>query len=121
MKVEVGRERFRQAILTALADKEMMRIIDCATLRPRSVNEVIREANIPHSTAYRKIKWMLEAGLLLTERIEITSDGKKFSLFKSTIKSVDVKYDQGKILVEIEYNVDILERTAERLFSLGPG
>ena len=33
---------------------------------------------------------MLENNLLVTDRIEIREDGKKFSLFKSTIKSVKV-------------------------------
>jgi predicted transcriptional regulator len=118
MTVEVGRDGFRQAILAAIADKEMVKIIDCATFRPKSVNAVIKETGISHSTAYRKIKWMLEEGLLFAERIEITSDGKKFSLFRSTLKSISIQYVEGKMSVQVEYNVNVLERTAARLFSL---
>jgi len=118
MTVEFGRDRFGQAILTAMADKEMAKILECATFRPKSVNAVIKEIGISHSTAYRKINWMLEEGLLFTEKIEITPDGKKFSLFKSTLKSIAIKYDQGKMKVQVEYNIDVLEKTAERLFSI---
>ena len=118
MIIEVGRDRFRQAILAAIADKEMVKIIDCATFRPKSVNAVIKETGISHSTAYRKIKWMLVEGLLFSERIEITSDGKKFSLFRSTIRSINIKYFEGKMSVWVEYNVNVLEKTAARLFSL---
>jgi predicted transcriptional regulator len=118
MTVIVMRDRFKHAVLTALADKEMVKILECATYRPTSVNEVIRETGISHSTAYRKIKWMLEEGLLFTEKINITADGKKFSLFRSTLKSIVTKYDQGKISVQVEYNIDVVERIAERLFSL---
>lgn len=114
----VEHDRFRQAILAALADKEVARILECATLHPKSVTEVIRETNISHSTAYRKIKWMLEEGLLATEKIDITADGKKFSLFKSTLRSVDVRYEYGKTAVRVEYNVNVVEKTAERMFSL---
>ncbi|MDQ3808494.1 MAG: hypothetical protein M3298_10060 [Thermoproteota archaeon] len=119
MTVIVMRDRFKHAILTALADNEIVRILDCATLHSTSVNEVIRLTGISHSTAYRKIKWMLEEGLLLTEKISITDDGKKFSLFRSTLRSIVTKYEQGKIIVQVEYNIDVIERTAERLFSLG--
>jgi predicted transcriptional regulator len=118
MTVIVMRDRFKHAILTALADKEMVKILDCATFRAISVNEVIRDTGIPHSTLYRKIKWMLEEGLLFTERINLTDDGKKFSLFRSTLKSIMTKYDLGKVTVQVEYNINIVEKTAERLFSL---
>ena len=120
MTIVVVRDRLKQAILVAVADKEMMKIIECATFHPKSVISIIKETGISHSTAYRKIKWMLEEGLLFTEKIEITPDGKKFSLFKSTLKSIEIKYHEGKMTVQVEYNVNVLERTAERLFSLGP-
>jgi DNA-binding transcriptional ArsR family regulator len=118
MAIIVMRDRLKHAILTALADKEMVKILESATFRPTSVNEVIRDTGISHSTAYRKIKWMLEEGLLFTEKISITDDGKKFSLFRSTLRSIVTKYDQGKMTVQVEYNIDVVERTAERLFSL---
>jgi DNA-binding transcriptional ArsR family regulator len=111
---------FKQAILAALADREMLKILDCVAFRSKSVGDVIRETGISHSTAYRKIKWMLEESLLFIERIEVTSEGKKFSLFRSTIKSVDVKYELGKMTVKVDHDdTNILERTAERFFSLG--
>jgi predicted transcriptional regulator len=118
MTTVVERDRFRQAILAALADKEMLRILDCAMYHPKSVNEVIREAGIPHSTAYRKIKWMLEEGLLFIDRIEITPDGKKFSLFRSTLKSINIKHEYGEMKVQVDYNINVLEKTTERLFSM---
>ena len=61
---------------------------------------------------------LFRSGLLFTEKISITDDGKKFSLFRSTLKSIVTKYDQGKIIVQVEYNINVVERTAERLFSL---
>jgi predicted transcriptional regulator len=118
MAIIVMRDRFKHAILTTLADKEMVKILECATFRPTSVNEVIKETGISHSTAYRKIKWMLEEGLLFTEKISITHDGKKFSLFRSTLRLITTTYDQGKMSVQVEYNINVVERTAERLFSL---
>jgi len=120
LTIVVVRDRLKQAILVAVADKEMMKIIEGATVHPKSVISIIKETGISHSTAYRKIKWMLEEGLLFTEKIEITPDGKKFSLFKSTLKSIEIKYYEGRMTVQVEYNVNVLERTAERLFSLGP-
>lgn len=116
----VERDQFKRAILTAMADEEMLKIMEYATDKCRSVNDVIRETGISHSTAYRKIKYMLEQNILFTEKIAISDDGKKCSLFRCTLKSINVRYEQGKTTLEVDYNVNKLERTAERIFSLGP-
>jgi|CXWL01.1.fsa_nt_gi hypothetical protein len=114
----IQNEKFKQSILTALADKEMVSIIDHATYRAVSVNDIIKETEIPHTTAYRKINWMLEERLLAIERIHLTPEGKKWSLFRSTLKSITVKYDQGKIIVEADSNINESEKIANKFFSL---
>jgi DNA-binding IclR family transcriptional regulator len=108
----------KQSILTALADDEMVKIMNLAKYSLKSVNDIIREANIPHTTAYRKVKWLVESGLLAVDRIVITPEGKRFSLFRSTLKSVTVRYENGEILVDAERNFNQFARTAERFFSL---
>ena len=114
----VKNEKFKRAILTALGDEEMRKILDCALFHVKSVNDVIRECNIPHTTAYRKIKWLLDANLLVVDRIEITDDGKKFTLFRSALKTINVKYEHGSVLVEAEESFDIVKKLTEKIFSL---
>src|SRR5919198_6501158 len=75
-------QRLKQVVLAALADKDMVKILDCAMFRDKSVNDIIKECDIPHTSAYRKIKYLLDQGLLICTRMEFTEDGKKFSLFK---------------------------------------
>jgi hypothetical protein len=86
--------------------------------RDKSVNEVIRECNIPHTTAYRKIRWLLDNGLLLSTRNEVTEEGKKFTLFRSVFKSLRIDYEYGNIAVFADYNIDPVEKVTERLLSL---
>ena len=114
----IKNERFKQSILSALADKEMLNILNTAMYKSVSINEIIKEANIPHTTAYRKIKSMVENGLVIVEKIKITDDGKKFSLFRSTLRSINVKYEDNNVIVEAEKNVDTLAKMTEYFFSL---
>ena len=116
--MKINNEKFKQAILSALADREMMKILDCTAYQTVSVNDVIKKTSIPHTTAYRKINWMLQEGLLTVEKIHITPDGKKFSRFRSTLKSITAKYEQNKVVIEAEYNMNPQVKTAERFFSL---
>lgn len=116
--MNLNSQRLKQVILAALADKDMVKILDCAMFKDKCVNDIIKECDIPHTTAYRKIKYLLDQGLLICIRMEFTEDGKKFSLFKSVFKLLNVKYEYNNLVVEGEYNIDPIEKVSQKLFSL---
>ena len=111
-------ERLKRAILAALADTELVKILDAAIYQSKSVNEIILETNVSHTTAYRKIKWLVEEKLLIVDKIEITEDGKKSSLFRAILKSFNVSYDYNNVVIEAEQNFDTLRKITEKFFSL---
>ena len=115
----IQNSKFKQSILTALADEDMVKILNSTQTQTMSVNDIIREHNIAHTTAYRKIKWMVENDLLVVEQIKLTEDGKKSSLFRSTISSAKVNYENGEVHVEMVKNANKMKPIAERFFSLG--
>ena len=111
-------ERLKCAILAALADTDLQKILDAVMYKSKSGNQIIKETNISHTTAYRKIKWLVEEKLLIIDKIEITEDGKKSSFFRTTLKSFNVKYGYNNVIIEAEQNVDTLKKITERFFSL---
>ena len=110
--------KVRRAVLTALADNEMMKILDSAMNQSKSVNEILKETNISHTTGFRKIRLLLNDGLLIVDKIVITPAGKKFSLYHSTMKAINVKYEDNKVIVEAEPSFDIAKKWIEKFFSL---
>jgi predicted transcriptional regulator len=109
----------KKAILTALADPEAVSIINSTMNQSKSVSDIIRETNVPHTTAYRKIKWLVDEKLLVVDKVLINDEGKKYSLFHSIFRSIIVKYENNKILIDAEQNIEPLNRLTERFFSLG--
>ena len=114
----IKNERLKRAILAALADTELQKILDASMYQSKSVNDIILETNVSHTTAYRKIKWLVEEKLLIVDKIEITEDGKKSSLFRTILKSFNVSYDYNNVVIEAEQNVDTLRKITEKFFSL---
>ena len=108
----------KEAILTALADPEAVSIINSTMNQSKSVSDIIRETNVPHTTAYRKIKWLVDEKLLVVDKDLINDEGKKYSLFHSVFRSIIVKYENNKILIDAEQNIEPLNRLTERFFSL---
>jgi len=111
-------ERSKQAILAALADIELQKILDAAMFNSKSVNQIIRDTGIPHTTAYRKIRWLLEEKLLVVDKIEITEEGKKSSLLRTVLKSFNVRYEYNNVVIEADQNFDTLKKVTEKFFSL---
>ena len=56
----INNNELKQNILTALADKEMLKILNLSMYNSKSVNDIIRESDISYTTVYRKIKWLLD-------------------------------------------------------------
>lgn len=111
-------ERLKRAILAALADTELQKILDAVMYQSKSVNQIIRETNVSHTTAYRKMRWLVEEKLLIVDKIEITEDGKKSSLFRTVLKSFNVRYEYNNVVIEAEQNVNTLRKVTEKFFSL---
>jgi len=107
----------KRALLTALADEEMVKIMNFVMYNSKSFNDILLENNdIP--TTFRKIKWLLNEHIPIVDRIIITEVGKKFSLYHSTLKSNSVRYENKTVLVEAEQNLDIAKKWIEKFFSL---
>ena len=70
----------------------------------------------PH--AIERPNGCLNAGLLIVDKIVITPEGKKFSLYHSVLKSISVKYESSNVIIEAEQNFDIVKRTMARFYSL---
>ena len=115
----VKSQKVKRALLAALADNEMVEIMGSVMHHSKSFNDITMEnRNIPRTTAFRKIKWLLDEGLLIVDKIVITPSGKKFSLYHSTLKAINVKYENNDVFVEAEQNFDIAKKWLEKFFSL---
>ena len=109
----VRSERLKRAILLALADAELQKIMDAALCQSKSISQIIQESNVSHSTAYRKIRWLVGEKLLIVDKIEIKEDGRKSNLFRTTLKSFNIKYEHNNLLIEAEQNFDTPRKITE--------
>ena len=83
----IHNNKLRSHIMSALSDVHMQRILQSTAVSSRSVNEIIRDHDLPHSTAYRKIHELIKFGLLVLYRSEVNK-GKKMGYYKSIFRSI---------------------------------
>jgi len=89
-------------IVRALSDKYSRRILLSSISRPRQIQEISDEEDIPLSTCYRRVKDMLNFGFLKVQRISLSQDGRRVAWYTTTFESVSMHLESGKLFVDIE-------------------
>ena len=101
----ITNEKQKEAILNALLDEYSRKILNSTIDKSKSITEIIREQNIPMTSTYRRVKLLVDSKLIKVERSMVTEDGKRYYLYLSSIKNASIKYDEGKLIVEITPNI----------------
>lgn len=116
MSLIVQSDKERQSILNALADEHSRRILQATRYKAKSASDLMRDEGIPKTSLYRKLDELLQAGLILVDRIEVLPDGKKYELFISKYEEIKVHFGES---VEIEAKFSRLFTVkASRFFSI---
>ncbi len=103
---KVDENTLTDKILKALSDK-YARIILTATIdEPKSVIQLSEEYDIPISTAYRKVHRLRKDGLLKVDGSTI-SNGKRYFLYRSNIKAVNIIFTLDTLKVDVIVNKDM--------------
>lgn len=114
-------ERVKRALLKALADEEASKMLSCATWKAKSVLDLIKECDVPHTSAYRLVNELKDDGLLVVERILLTEDGKKSAMYRSAFRSIAIRFDEGRIDVDVAPNRDVIDKAFRLFYSLKGG
>ncbi len=109
-------QQIRDALIQALADDYSRKILLNTISKAQSISDLSETQGIPLSTAYRRINDMKEVGLLVVEKTILTGDGKKFELFRSAFRSIQIRLDQGQLTIDAMLNEDVAARLS-RLWS----
>ncbi len=109
----IKNEKQKTAIANALIDEYSRKILNSTMESSKSVMDIMREQEIPMTSAYRRIKVLLDNKLIKVERSLVTEDGKRYYLYRSAIKSVVINYTEGNLLLDIVPN--IVDRPEDKL------
>lgn len=103
-KILARDSEFKKAILKALSDEYSRTIMNFTIEEPKSVLDIIKECNIPMTTAYRRVHELEENKILKATGSIITDDGKKYFLYQNRLKSIYVIFGLESLDVQIVEN-----------------
>ncbi|GKS67625.1 hypothetical protein YTPLAS73_11720 [Nitrosarchaeum sp.] len=103
-KILARDSNLRKAILKALSDEYSRAIMNYTIEQPRSVVEIVKDCDIPMTTAYRRVNELEENKILKVTGSVVTDDGKKYFLYQNRLKSIYVIFGLEALDVQIVEN-----------------
>jgi len=94
----------KEAILGIVSDRYCRQILYSTIDKPKSVMEISYENKIPISTVYRRIQTLHDNKLVKVSGL-ISSEGKKYFLYKSKVKAILSSYDGNQIEIQVIPNI----------------
>ncbi len=99
-----------RCVLNALADEFSRRIVSSTVGEGKTVQEISLEQAVPLSTCYRRTSELARNGLLMVERIVVTGEGKRFAVYRSSFRGVQMASNLELLTASAELNPDVAEK-----------
>ena len=100
---KVEETKRKENLLEIVSDKYCRAILESIMNMPKSVIAITAEIIIPMITVYRRIQNLHDNKLVATSGM-ITNEGKRLFLYKSKIKGIQSRFNEGKTEVKLIIN-----------------
>ena len=84
-----------------LMDQYNLKILSSTTRKALSVRDMAFMYFIPLATCYRKVRELEGAGLLKCEGKLLSSDGKRYKVYKCQVSELNVRYSDRAVVIDL--------------------
>lgn len=105
-------KKLTNVIFETYGNKDKKAILMATAESALSVSRILKKVHLTQSTGYRIIGSLIDDGLLVeAEQNEVSSSGKRISMYKSTLPILNIKIKKASIEVEIQFNEEIVRNS----------
>lgn len=110
--VQIKDEELSKIILESFADSDKRLIIGSVMDESLIISDITRKCQIPQTSGYRKINFLINNGLLVSSGFELTQDGKKVKKYETIIENVIMKIVKNSVSVKIQLKKSLLNESS---------
>jgi len=110
--VQIKDEELSKIILESFADSDKRLIIGSVMDGSLIISDITRKCQIPQTSGYRKINFLINNGLLVFSGFELTQDGKKVKKYETIIENVIMKIVKNSVSVKIQLKKSLLNKSS---------
>ena len=100
-----------RVILEAFGDEDKKQILTALLEEPRIISEVLSICNVPQTSGYRKINWLIDNGLLTVHDFITTNDGKRVNKYTPIFENIKINIVKNKVTVRVQLNKESMNKS----------
>jgi len=110
--VQIKDEELSKIILESFADSDKRLIIGSVMDESLIISDITRKCQIPQTSGYRKINFLINNGLLVSSGFELTQDRKKVKKYETIIENVIMEIVKNSVSVKIQLKKSLLNESS---------
>jgi hypothetical protein len=109
--VEIKDPELSKIFLESFADKDKKVILGAVMDKPLIIAKILESSKIPQTSGYRKINFLIDNGLLVSNGFELTHDGKKVKEYETIFENIKVDIVKNNITVKVQLKNTLLKNS----------
>jgi len=110
--VEIKDPELSKIFLESFADKDKKVILGAVMDKPLIIAKILESTKIPQTSGYRKINFLIDNGLLVSNGFELTHDGKKVKEYETIFENIKVDIVKNNIAVKVQLKNTLLKNSS---------
>ena len=99
-------------LLQAIGDEDKKKILESTSSKSKVIYEILKESGVPQTSGYRKIKSLIDDGLLIQSGFLIQKDKKKVNKYLSVFDTMKINIDSDSITVDVHLGDKKIEESS---------
>ena len=110
--VQIKDQELSKILLESFADSDKRLIIGSVMDESLIISDITKKCQIPQTSGYRKINFLINNGLLVSSGFEFTQDGKKVKKYETIIDNVIMEIVKNSVSVKIKLKKSLLNESS---------
>lgn len=98
--------------LESFADQDKKAILGSVMMKPLIIAKILELCKIPQTSGYRKINYLIDNGLLVSNGFELAHDGKKVKKYETIFENVKVDIIKNDVEVKVQLKNTLLSESS---------
>lgn len=107
----ISDSKINQSIINAFCDDEMSKILNASIGEPWTISEIIEKLNLPRTSGYRKINFLIKQGLLVKTGFGFTGNRRAVDKYKSLFDNVNIDFN-NKVTVNVQFTPEVIRNSS---------
>jgi len=110
--IHIKDQELSKIFLESFADSDKRLIIGSVMDESLIISDITKKCQMPQTSGYRKINFLINNGLLVSSGFELTQDGKKVKKYETIIDNVIMEIVKNSVSVKIQLKKSFLNESS---------